>query len=108
MLEHVSTREEELILLRWCLTQAKANKELIVELEAHVDIVKKNGEVHKGKQKIRLQLIKDLKKEVATMKKFYIARRDAPDTWTASRYSMKGRVNEGRKHLHQGGNNDMA
>ena len=86
---------------------AKQNKELIEALEAHVDDVKKNGEVHKGKQKIKLKLIRDLKKELKEMKAFYIKRRDEPLEWTNSRYSFRRKVNEGRKHLHTGENNDV-
>ena len=101
MLEYVSTREEEKALLQWCLDTAPIYKELIKELEAHVDIVKKNGEVHKSKQKIRLSLIRDLKKELKVMKEFYIKRRDPPELWSASRYKMKGKISENRKHLYK-------
>ena len=107
MLEYVKDRQEELILLDWCIGMAKANKELIEALEAHVDIIKKNGEVHKGKQRMKLKLIKDLKKELKDMKTFYIKRRDEPSEWSTSRYSFNRRVNEGRKHLHTGENNDV-
>ncbi len=99
MLTHVSTRVEEEKLLRWCVAQAPYIKELISDLEAHVDIVKKNGEVHKGKQKIRLKLIRDLKKELKELRDFYVKRRDPPEIWTTARYQMKGSISEARKHL---------
>ncbi len=101
MLKHVSTREEELNLLQWCLDTAPVYKELIQELEAHVDIVKKNGEVHKAKQNIRLKLIRDLRKELKVMKEFYIKRRDEPLHWSSARYSMKGNISEHRTHLNK-------
>ena len=101
MLKYVSTREEELLLLEWALNEAKYLKELIVEFENFPDFIKKNGEVHKGKQKARLKAIKDCKKELEQLKKFYIARRDEPTEWSSSRYSLKGKVHEGRKHLYK-------
>ena len=101
MLKHVSDREEELVLLQWCLDTAPVYKELIQELEAHVDNFKKNGEVHKGNQKIRLSMIRDLKKELKIMKDFFIKRRDEPDHWSSARYSLKGQVSEHRQHLHK-------
>jgi len=101
MLKHVKDREEELILLQWCLDTAPLYKELIKELEAHVDIIKKNGEVHKGLQSSRLRTIRDLKKELKVMKEFYIARRDEPANWSSVRYSLKGQVSEHRRHLYK-------
>jgi len=101
MLKHVKDREEELVLLQWCLDTAPVYKELIVELLAHEDNLKKNGEVHKGNQKIRLSMIKDLRKELKIMKEFFIKRRDEPTSWTSARYSMKGRISEQRNHLYK-------
>ena len=101
MLKHVSTREEEEALIQWCLDTAPVYKELIQGLEAHVDIVKKNGEVHKGIQKIRLGILRDLRKELKIMKEFYIKRRDEPEHWSSARYSMKGNIYEQRKHLYK-------
>ena len=102
MLEYVKDREEELALLGFCLISARHNKELIAELESHEDVIKPNGEIHKGKQKIRLKLIRDLKKELKLMKEFYIKRRDEPGSWSSQRYSFKKEVDNGRRHLHEG------
>ena len=102
MLKYVSDREEEEALVQWCLDTAPVYKELIQELEAHVDIVKKNGEVHKGIQKIRLGMLRDLRKELKIMKEFYINRRDKPKRWSSSRYKMKGKIYENRTHLYEG------
>ena len=104
MLEYVSTREEEILLLAWAVSEAKYLKELIRAFEEYEDTLKPNGEIHKGKQKARLKSIRDYKKELAGLKKFYIARRDEPASWSTQRYSLKGKVNNGRKHLHQRSN----
>ena len=107
MLDYVSDREEEEAILEWCKEQAPFIKELISELEAHVDIIKKNGEVHKGKRNIRLKLIRDLRKELKEMREFYIKRRDPPNGWENGRYKMKGKIHEARKHLRKRDDNNM-
>lgn len=108
MLKHVKNREEEELLLDWALNEAKYLKELIIAFEEYPDEIKKNGEIHKGKQKDRLKVIKDYTKELSELKKFYIARKVPPLKWSQKRYSLKRRIDNGRRHLHQGSNNDLV
>ena len=107
MFDHVSHREEEEALLKWMTDTAPYYKELIVELEAHVDIVKKNGEVLKKAKNIRLKMIRDLKKELKEMKSFYIARKKENEHWITGRYQFRKGINNGRKHLYERESNDL-
>jgi len=101
MFKFIKDREQELLLLDFCVREAKYNKELIEELEKYPDEVKKNGQIHKGKQKARLKLIKDLKKENEKMKKFYIERKPEPKEGEHyPRYSYRTGVSE-RRHLYE-------
>lgn len=101
---YVSNKEEEDILLQFAMTQAKSNKGLIESLEEFQVEIKKNGEIHKTKEKARLKLIKDLHKENSELKKFFIER-NVPEpkdiTLHMKRYKEREQVKRGRTHFHK-------
>ena len=104
MFKNISNREEELLLLKFAIREAKFNKELIAELENFEVELKKNGEIHKTKEKARLKLISDLKKENAKLKKFFIKHNTPEPTDTMEklhRYSMRDKIQNNRKHLNE-------
>lgn len=101
---YVSNKEEEYILLQFAMTQAKSNKELIESLEEFQVEIKKNGEIHKTKERARLKLIKDLHKENSELKKFFIER-NVPEpkdiTLHMKRYKEREQVKRERTHFHK-------
>ena len=104
MFKNISNREEELLLLKFAMREAKYNKELIAELENFEVELKKNGEIHKTKEKARLKLINDLKKENAKLKKFFIEHNTPEPTSTMDklhRYKTRDKIQNNRKHLYE-------
>lgn len=101
MFSKIANREEEIDLLAFVINEAKANKELIASLEAFEVETKANGTLHKGKETIRLALIKRLKKENKQYKEFYMKRNKIDETGTFDyhMYQFRKEVSEKRKHL---------
>ena len=101
MFNHILDRSEELVLLDLAITTSKSNKVLIAELEAFEVEIKKNGQIHKTKENRRLKLIKDLKKENAKLKKFFVKHNvPEPEYFDYHRYQYRKEVHEKRKHLY--------
>lgn len=98
MFSKVGSKEEELKLLKFAMDTAKANKELIAALEEFEVETKSNGEIHKGKEKRRIALIKSLKKENKELKKFFTDR-NKPQEYDHNRYQYKEEISERRNHL---------
>ena len=101
MFKFVKDREQELLLLDFCVRQAKYIKELIPVLEALEDTIKANGVIHKGKRLSRLKTIKDLNLELASMKKWYIAHKQEPaNLHDTRRYSFRKGISDNRINLY--------
>ncbi len=98
MLEYVANRDEEILLIHFVLREARANKELIAQLEEFEVEIKPNGVIHKTKENRRLSLIRLLKKENAGYKKFFKAR-NIEGEFTTRRFQFKKRISDGRHHL---------
>ena len=103
MFKYVGSREEEKLLLQFAIREAKYNKELIEELEKFEVETKKNGEIHKTKEKARLKLINDLKKENQKLKQFFL-KHNKPEPTTMDeklkRYRVKKKIQDNREHLY--------
>lgn len=102
----IKDREEEILLLKFVISEAKANNELIASLEEFEVETKSNGILHKGKETKRLALIKKLEKENDQYRKFFKAR-NKPTTLEGSGYQYRKEISERRKHLEKEKSKDI-
>lgn len=101
MFSKVANRDEEIDLINFAIREGRSNKELIDSLKEFKVELKSNGEIHKGKEKERIALIKRLEKENKQLKKFIMdkKRQSKLDRFDYHRYQIRGAISANRKHL---------